>query len=133
MMVRATYIPHHLRVPTRNEVPKSPNHSPISPSERNDAAEFGEWVNSEGSSPKTQESTVELLRRHQGVLTQDQDEKEDKRILEEAILKPTASTVARSKFSYWKQISILVLTLAVTVAKILEPIIRSKFEPTKGT
>lgn len=36
----------------------------------------------------------------------------------------------KEKLSYWKKMSILVLTFAIALAKLLEPIIRSQFTPT---
>lgn len=81
--------------------------------------------------PNAMESTEGLVARHSNGISQENNGRE---VFSKATDPSSDAKVApKEKHPYWKKISILVLTFAIALAKLLEPIIRSKFTPEAKT
>lgn len=82
--------------------------------------------------PDPIESTQDLLARNSNTRAQGNDVRGE---VPPKNTDPSSDTkvVPKGKHSYWKKVSILVLTFAIALAKLLEPIIRSKFTPEAKT
>lgn len=81
--------------------------------------------------PDAMESTQDFLTRHSNVRAQGNAVREV--LPKNTDPSPDTKVAAKGKHPYWKKISILVLTFAIALAKLLEPIIRSKFTPEAKT